>query len=63
MITFEEFVEKLDEVSPPDESIERWIKHVKPYFKKEYGNDYKQVLYAKAWKLYKSGAHPKVDKI
>ncbi len=61
MKSFIEFTDKLDEVAPPDESIEKWIKHVKPIFRKEYGADYKQVLYAKAWKLFRSHTKPRVD--
>jgi len=60
MKSFKEYTDKLDEVAPPDESIEKWIKRVKPIFRKEYGADYKQVLYAKAWKLFRSHIKPRV---
>lgn len=42
----------LTEKAPPDDEIEKWIKDVKPEFKKEYGDDWEKVLYAKAWNKY-----------
>lgn len=45
--------ETLNEVSPPDPKIEKWIIANKERFKKEYGAEKgMQVLYAKAWDMY-----------
>lgn len=41
------------ESAPPDKSIEAWIVKMKPYFKKHYGADWKEVLYSTAWSMYK----------
>ena len=40
---------KLDEDAPP--GMEDWIKDRKPEFKKRYGDRWKEVLYATAWKM------------
>jgi hypothetical protein len=42
----------LDEKAPPGREAETWIKHRKKDFKERYGKRWKQVLYAKAWKLF-----------
>lgn len=39
----------LDEVAPPDRSIEKWIGDNKERFKEKYGKDYGKYLYGKAW--------------
>jgi hypothetical protein len=47
----------LDEVAPPSESIKKWTEepNVKKSFKQQYGSDWENVLYGKAWKMYKKG--------
>jgi len=40
----------LIEKAPP--GMEDWIKSRKPEFQKRYGKDYKNILYAKAWKIH-----------
>jgi hypothetical protein len=53
-----EIVEKLyqsepvDESAPPGKKAEHWINKNKARFKAEYGDDYKSVLYGKAWNLF-----------
>lgn len=42
----------VQEVAPDDPEIEDWIKKNKEEFKKQYGDKYKEVLYAKAWKMF-----------
>ena len=42
-------VHPLDEVAPPDRSIEKWIGDNKERFKEKYGKDYGKYLYGKAW--------------
>jgi hypothetical protein len=43
----------LNEVSPPNPKIEKWIKANKGRFEKEYGAEKgKEVLYAKAWTMH-----------
>lgn len=44
---------ELDEVAPPGDKAETWIRHRKKEFKARYGKRWKQVLYAKAWKLFR----------
>lgn len=44
--------ELITEKTPPDPKIEKWIRRVKPIFKKEYGEDWAKYLYGKAWTLY-----------
>lgn len=46
---------KINEESPPDSKIEKWIKDNKERFTKEYGAERgHQILYATAWKMYNS---------
>lgn len=40
------------ESAPPDSRIEQWIQDNKQRFRKRYGSRYKEVLYARAWKMY-----------
>lgn len=42
----------LSEIAPASKKIEKWILKMKPAFKKRYGNLWKKVLYASAWKRY-----------
>lgn len=42
----------LSEIAPPSKEIEAWILKMKPAFKKQYGNSWKEVLYASAWKRF-----------
>jgi hypothetical protein len=42
--------ELLEEKAPPD--MEDWIKANKEKFKKRYGDDWKEVLYATAWNIH-----------
>lgn len=43
----------LNEVAPPDEDIEQWIKSVKPEFLKKYGKEKgTRILYSAAWKKF-----------
>lgn len=49
MKTFKEF---LNEKAPPGKKAEEWIKKNKQKFKDEYGEDWEQVLYATAWKMF-----------
>lgn len=43
------------EKAPPDPKIEKWIKSNKKRFINEYGPEKgKEVLYAKAWKMYQN---------
>ena len=46
----------INEVSPPDPEIEKWASDpdVKASFKKQYGDRWQEVLYAKAWQKYNS---------
>jgi hypothetical protein len=53
MKTYQELMEELiTEKAPPDPKIEKWIRRVKPIFKKEYGEDWAKYLYGKAWTMY-----------
>lgn len=45
---------KMYEVAPPSKEAEAWIKSNKPLFKKRYGDDWEQVLYAVAWRMFGS---------
>jgi hypothetical protein len=47
MKTFKHFVV---EAAPPDPAIEKWIKDNKEVFKRQYGDNWEEVLYATAWK-------------
>lgn len=51
-----DIMERLNEAAPPSEAAEDWIKSNKARFRKEYGDDYKEVMYATAWKLFKKGS-------
>lgn len=42
----------LMERAPPGKKAERFIKKAKRDFKKRYGSEWKQALYATAWKLF-----------
>jgi hypothetical protein len=44
--------QSLPEKAPPGADAERWIAHRKKEFQARYGKRWKQVLYAKAWKLF-----------
>lgn len=46
----------LNEATPPSDEAEKWIKDNKENFKDQYGDDYKEVLYATAWKMYNKGS-------
>ena len=50
MKSFKEFIV---EKAPPGKKAEEWIKSNKAKFKDEYGDDWEEVLYATAWKLFK----------
>lgn len=54
MKTFKEYLQEalIAEKSPPSKEAEDWIEANKEEFKKQYGDDYESVLYAKAWKLF-----------
>lgn len=45
-----ENAELIDEKAPPGKKAKRFIKKLTPQFKKRYGDAWKQVLYATAWK-------------
>lgn len=47
-------IEPIDEKAPPGAKAETWIKDRKKEFRARYGKRWKQVLYAKAWKLFGS---------
>jgi len=47
-------IEKIDEVAPDDPRIERWIEANKSRFREKYGDKWKSILYATAWRMYKS---------
>lgn len=49
MKSFREFIA---EKAPPSKEAEEWIKANKEEFKKQYGDDWEKVLYAKAWKMF-----------
>lgn len=42
----------LNEVAPPGDKAEEWIKSNKEEFKKQYGDEWEEVLYATAWKMF-----------
>lgn len=48
--------QSLDEESPPDPKLKKWLEDpkVQKEFKKQYGDRYKEVMFAKAWKDYKA---------
>jgi hypothetical protein len=48
----EESVEQINEVTPPDEKSERFVKKAKASFKDRYGDDWASYLYGTAWKQY-----------
>lgn len=41
------------ETAPSSKEAEKWILSNKAAFKKRYGEDWQQILYATAWKLFK----------
>jgi glycerophosphoryl diester phosphodiesterase len=43
---------KITEVAPPSKKAEEWIKSNKEKFKKQYGDNWEPILYAKAWKMF-----------
>jgi hypothetical protein len=49
MRSFKQF---LQEKAPPGKKAEEWIKANKAEFKDRYGDEWEQVLYARAWKLF-----------
>ena len=51
-------VHQIYEAAPPDPKIEQWIKDNKENFKKEYGDKWEEVLYAKAWSMYNESVNP-----
>jgi hypothetical protein len=46
------YVKTVDESAPPGNKAEEWIKANKEQFKKEYGDNYEEYLYGKAWSLF-----------
>lgn len=46
----DEGIQGIVEKAPPGKKAQRFIKKLKPEFKKRYGEAWKQVLYATAWK-------------
>lgn len=46
------YSEIIGEKAPPGKKAKRFIRRAKPDFKKRYGNAWKEVLYATAWKLF-----------
>ena len=48
----EKFQRELAEKAPPGQKAERFIKKHKAEFKDRYGDNWKQVLYATAWKRF-----------
>lgn len=50
MQPFKTFI--IDEKAPPSAKAEKFIKDNKAKFKKEYGEDWEEVLYATAWKMF-----------
>jgi hypothetical protein len=50
MIPFKQFA--INEKAPPSAKAEKWIKDNKDRFKDQYGDDWEQVLYATAWKMF-----------
>jgi hypothetical protein len=54
---------QLDEVSPPSEKSKKWLEDpkVQSAFKKQYGDDYKEVMFAKAWKDFKEEVEPNFE--
>lgn len=52
----------LNEVSPPNPKIEKWIKANKGRFEKEYGAEKgKEVLYSKAWKMHNEALEEELE--
>lgn len=51
-----EIMEQINEAAPPSRQAEKWIESNKERFRKEYGEDYKEIMYATAWKLFKKGS-------
>jgi hypothetical protein len=43
---------KITEVAPPGKKAEEWITSNKARFKKQYGDNWEPILYAKAWKMF-----------
>lgn len=48
----EEAISQINEVTPPDEKSERFVKKAKASFKDRYGDDWASYLYGVAWKQY-----------
>ena len=46
------YAEIISEKAPPGKKAKRFIKKAKPDFKKRYGDAWKEVLYATAWKMF-----------
>lgn len=46
------FIQYILEKAPPSKKAEEWIKKNKENFKDQYGDDWEQVLYATAWKMF-----------
>ena len=46
------FKQYLQEKAPPSKKAEEWIKKNKSEFKDQYGDNWEEILYAKAWKLF-----------
>lgn len=44
--------EILDEKAPPGKKAKRFLKRAKKDFQKRYGDAWKEVLYATAWKMF-----------
>lgn len=49
-----------NEETPP--GMEKWVLKRKPEFKKRYGDDWEERLYATAWAFYKKHGAPKDNK-
>ena len=47
-----DFKKYLEEKAPPGKKAEDWIKKNKTEFKKKYGNDWEEILYSTAWKIF-----------
>lgn len=52
----EKDTDDVNEEAPPSAAAEKWIKDNKEKFKKQYGDDWEQVLHATAWKMHNDGS-------
>lgn len=51
-----DIMERINEAAPPSHKAEKWIESNKETFESEYGENYKEIMYATAWKLFKKGS-------